>query len=107
MLIQQNTLQFTDKYTIDALCLPLGIEWGAWDLSMAPDSGEILEAIKAPLDAVKHKNGYLTEDIVSLSPQTPNLDAILAKFDKPHHHVDDEVRLVLKGSGIFGVIPEK
>jgi len=103
MFIQQNNQRYSDNHMIDALCLPLGIEWGEWDLSMLTD--DILASLQVPLNVVKQKNDYLTEDIVSLSPQTPNLETILAKFDKPHHHVDDEVRLVLSGSGIFGVIP--
>lgn len=55
------------------------------------------------LDRVKNENGYVAQDIVELNPSTPNLDAILAKFDKEHLHTDDEVRYVLDGSGIFDI----
>lgn len=48
-------------------------------------------------------NGYVTQDVVELSPTTPNLDTILAKFDKEHLHTDDEVRFVLDGRGIFDI----
>ena len=55
------------------------------------------------LERIKSANGYVTQDIVELTPQTPNLEVILAKFDKEHLHTDDEVRFVLSGSGIFDI----
>jgi 1,2-dihydroxy-3-keto-5-methylthiopentene dioxygenase len=62
------------------------------------------EAAYAPrVDALKRERGYIEQDIVALSPQTPNLDAICAKFVDEHHHTDDEVRFVLEGEGIFDI----
>lgn len=55
------------------------------------------------LDKIKKDNSYVSQDIVELTPQTPNLEGILAKFDKEHLHTDDEVRYVLAGSGIFDI----
>ncbi|MCA9543626.1 MAG: cupin domain-containing protein [Myxococcales bacterium] len=60
-------------------------------------------AYQGPLDALKAANGYIEQDIVQLAPDTPNLDAICAKFDKEHTHDDDEVRFVLEGEGIFDI----
>lgn len=61
------------------------------------------EAYRAPLDRVKGERGYVTEDIVELRPQTPNLDTICAKFVDEHFHDEDEVRFVLEGRGIFDI----
>ena len=47
------------------------------------------------------------EDEVSLSSETPNLEAICAKFDKEHYHTLDEVRFVVEGEGIFDVRDKK
>jgi 1,2-dihydroxy-3-keto-5-methylthiopentene dioxygenase len=58
---------------------------------------------RAPVDEVKRTRGYIEEDIIELSPSTPNLDAICAKFLPEHHHDDDEVRFVLEGEGIFDI----
>jgi 1,2-dihydroxy-3-keto-5-methylthiopentene dioxygenase len=52
---------------------------------------------------IKRERGYVDEDEVSLSTETPNLEAICAKFDKEHYHTLDEVRYVLEGEGIFDV----
>ena len=58
-------------------------------------------AYQGPLDALKAANGYIEQDIVELSPETPNLEALCAKFVDEHLHTDDEVRYVLEGEGIF------
>ncbi len=60
-------------------------------------------AYQGPLDALKAARGYIEQDEVALSPDTPNLPAICAKFDKEHTHDDDEVRFVLEGEGIFDI----
>jgi 1,2-dihydroxy-3-keto-5-methylthiopentene dioxygenase len=56
-----------------------------------------------PLEAFMRERGYVTRDEIQLSPTTPNLAAIEAKFDREHLHTDDEVRYVLEGEGIFDI----
>ncbi|WP_457642177.1 1,2-dihydroxy-3-keto-5-methylthiopentene dioxygenase [Persephonella sp.] len=63
----------------------------------------IINAYKEELEKLKKEKGYITEDIVVLSEKTPNLDALMEKFKREHHHVDDEVRFVVDGSGIFPI----
>ncbi len=55
------------------------------------------------LDELKDRRGYITQDEVRLSPQTPNLEVVLKKFDDEHIHDDDEVRFVLDGAGVFDI----
>ncbi len=55
------------------------------------------------LDIIKSYWGYKYQDIVELSPETPNLQAVCDKFDKEHLHTDDEVRFVVSGEGIFDI----
>ena len=63
----------------------------------------ILDLYVFEISDLKSRQGYRTEDIVVLSDATPNLDAILEKFRREHHHTDDEVRFVVDGSGIFTI----
>ncbi len=63
----------------------------------------IIKAYEKELNELKEKKGYVTEDIVVLSEKTPNLEDLLEKFKKEHHHVDDEVRFVVDGSGVFPI----
>jgi 1,2-dihydroxy-3-keto-5-methylthiopentene dioxygenase len=44
--------------------------------------------------------------VINVTPDTPNLDAMLNKFNKEHTHTEDEVRFILKGRGIFHIDPE-
>lgn len=55
------------------------------------------------LEAFMHEQGYVTRDEIRLDPETPDLPAIQAKFDREHLHTDDEVRYVLSGDGIFDI----
>jgi 1,2-dihydroxy-3-keto-5-methylthiopentene dioxygenase len=66
-----------------------------WRLPLAGSESEIAR--------IKSSRGYVDQDEISLSKETPNLDAICAKFDKEHFHTLDEVRFVVDGEGIFDV----
>ena len=55
------------------------------------------------LDALKAQGGYGTQDEVQLSSSTPNLAAVMKKFDDEHTHSDDEIRFVLDGEGVFDI----
>ena len=66
-----------------------------WRLPLAGSEAEIAR--------IKSSRGYVDQDEISLSRETPNLDTICAKFDKEHFHTLDEVRFVVDGEGIFDV----
>ena len=50
---------------------------------------------------MKRRGGYVTADVIDVNAATPNLEAMLARFDKEHTHDEDEVRFILAGRGIF------
>ncbi len=66
-------------------------------------SAYILETFQAQIERLKAEKGYAEADVIALYPDTPNLDAILGKFDKEHYHTDDEVRFVVDGRGVFTI----
>jgi 1,2-dihydroxy-3-keto-5-methylthiopentene dioxygenase len=66
----------------------------------------VLAAYAAEIDRLKAEGGYVTADVIDVSPQTPNLDAMLAKFRKEHWHDEDEVRFILRGRGVFHIHPK-
>lgn len=55
------------------------------------------------MDELREERGYITQDIVELRPDTPNLESLCEKFDGEHLHTEDEVRFVLEGEGIFDI----
>jgi 1,2-dihydroxy-3-keto-5-methylthiopentene dioxygenase len=94
----------TAEPEIRAELATLGIDYERWSLDRVPaDSSAdlVLEAYGAEVDEMKRRGGYVTADIIDVNPETPNLDAMLAKFDKEHTHSEDEVRFILAGRGIF------
>ncbi|MBD2579257.1 cupin domain-containing protein [Oscillatoria sp. FACHB-1406] len=68
---------------------------------------EVLQSIDRYFEQLKQEAGYQTRDLIVLHPDIPNLDALLAKFQRCHTHGDDEVRYIIEGEGVFGfVTPE-
>ena len=47
----------------------------------------------------------MTADVIDVKPETPNLDAMLAKFSREHWHDEDEVRFIIEGRGLFHIHP--
>jgi 1,2-dihydroxy-3-keto-5-methylthiopentene dioxygenase len=82
----------------------LGIDYERWDLSRVAANApaeDVLAAYSAEIDELKQRGGYQTADVIDVHPETPSLDAMLARFDKEHTHSEDEVRFILAGRGIF------
>ena len=65
----------------------------------------VLEAYGREIDRLKAEGGYVTADVIDVKPQTPGLDAMLAKFSREHWHDEDEVRFIVQGRGIFHIHP--
>jgi 1,2-dihydroxy-3-keto-5-methylthiopentene dioxygenase len=84
--------QPNQSYTADDLREAGVLQW------RLPVSGS-----EAEIAQIRRDRGYVEQDEVSLSPDTPNLDAICAKFDREHYHTLDEVRFVVEGEGVFDV----
>ena len=95
-----------------------GIPYDAWpvpgevaalqDKSALSDDEKaaVLAAYRPRLEGENEARGYIMADMVVLSPETPGLDEMLAKFDRAHYHDDDEVRYIFAGEGVFGFEPE-
>ena len=82
----------------------LGIDYELWSLDRVPQdcsADDVLAAYADEIAEMKERGGYVTADVIDVNPSTPNLDAMLARFDKEHTHDEDEVRFILAGRGIF------
>ena len=82
----------------------LGIDYERWDLDRVgadASADEVLSAYSDEIEEMKRRGGYVTADVIDVNPATPNLETMLAKFDKEHTHDEDEVRFILAGRGIF------
>src|SRR5262245_43325601 len=85
------------------------IDYEQWtprhDLAADVSSEELLAAYAPQVDALKARGGYVTADVIDVKPETPNLDAMLAKFNREHWHDEDEVRFIVEGRGLFHIHP--
>ncbi len=100
----------TEVSEIRSFLEPYGIWYEKWDVEgrIGPEATneEILEAYQPEIERLKQQCGFVTADVINVSPETPGLDAMLAKFDKEHTHSEDEVRFTVKGNGVFHIHPE-
>ena len=93
-----------DEPEIRAELAVLGIDYERWSLDRVgtdASAEEVLSAYHAEVEEMKRRGGYVTADVIDVNPTTPNLDVMLAKFDKEHTHDEDEVRFILSGRGVF------
>jgi 1,2-dihydroxy-3-keto-5-methylthiopentene dioxygenase len=107
--IPEEGRKITETEAIRQYLAGINIEYEIWEPSqpIQPDasSDEILQAYSADIDKLKARGGYVTADVVNVNPQTPGLDAMLAKFSREHWHDEDEVRFIIHGRGIFHIHP--
>jgi 1,2-dihydroxy-3-keto-5-methylthiopentene dioxygenase len=86
-----------------------GIDYERWEtdrLIGADATPEMLLAAYGPeIETLKARGGYRTADVIDVRPDTPNLEAMLAKFSREHWHDEDEVRFIIEGRGLFHVHP--
>lgn len=87
-----------------------GITYERWVVAgrARPDATqeEILAAYEPEVAALMRRGGYITADVVNVTPDVPGLQEMLDRFNKEHRHAEDEVRFIVKGSGIFYIHPE-
>jgi 1,2-dihydroxy-3-keto-5-methylthiopentene dioxygenase len=111
IFIQDQGREIDSTPEICEFLRPFGIRYEHWDVEGRIDRDatdeEILAAYAPEIERLKHAGGYVTADVINVHPQTPGLDAMLAKFDKEHTHDEDEVRFTVAGRGLFHIHPEQ
>ena len=98
-----------DESAISAFLAERGAEYERWTapvlLDAAATSDDILRAYAVKIDELKARGGYVTADVIDITPETPGLDAMLEKFTEEHWHDEDEVRFIVDGRGLFHIHP--
>ena len=102
----ENT-KLTDEHEIRVCLKTYDIDYERWQPAhdVAPDARaeDVLQAYADEIVQLKERGGYVTADVIDVSPETPGLDEMLAKFDREHWHDEDEVRFVIAGHGLFHI----
>ena len=108
--IPDENRELHDPEAIREFLAPFGIWYEKWEVEGRipgdADSETILAAYAPEIERLKEKGGFVTADVINVTPETPNLDAMLAKFSKEHTHSEDEVRFTVKGRGVFHIHPD-
>jgi 1,2-dihydroxy-3-keto-5-methylthiopentene dioxygenase len=108
ILTEHRTL--TDPAAIGAYLAGINIGFAQWTpregVSETASPDEILAAYAPEIRALSEQGGYVTADVIDIHPTTPNIEALLAKFDKEHWHDEDEVRFTIAGRGMFYIHPQ-
>lgn len=114
----EDGTQLTDLNAIAQELAPLGIALNYWTMGNDPtvrsllakdslndeEKEQVLQGLDNYFEQLQRTAGYQSRDLIVIHPDVPNLDAMLAKFDKIHTHADDEVRYIVDGEGIFGFV---
>jgi 1,2-dihydroxy-3-keto-5-methylthiopentene dioxygenase len=108
--IPAENQKLTDRDAITQYLAGIHIEYETWEPSqpIGPDASNetILRAYSREIDKLKARGGYVTADVINVNPQTPGLDAMLARFSREHWHDEDEVRFIIQGRGVFHIHPK-
>src|SRR5947207_2591023 len=105
ILNENKTL--TTKKEITSGLASHGIEYERWapahPVAADAPAEETVQAYSREIEELKMRGGYVTADVIDVSPATPRLDEMLAKFNREHWHDEDEVRFIIAGHGIFHI----
>ena len=93
------------------------LEYQRWDIDKLHAEGgalkegeseqeRVLRVFEEEVERLKKEGSYVTADVIAIKPDMPNLDAMLARFDREHLHTEDEVRFVVDGRGVFTIHTE-
>ena len=113
LTVPDEKKKLADAGAICEFLKPFGIGYERWNVERSIFGGadasaeEILKGYAPEIEALKARGGYVTADVIDVTPGTPGLETMLNRFNKEHTHAEDEVRFIVKGSGIFHIHPGK
>ncbi|WP_110111649.1 cupin domain-containing protein [Bacillus sp. CGMCC 1.16541] len=111
--LHQNNERIENQQEVAAFLTTNEVIYENWDMNKLPkhlrekfaltdeEKQEILTTFAVEIKDISERRGYQSQDVISLSESTPNLEQLLQNFQREHHHTDDEVRFIVSGHGIF------
>jgi 1,2-dihydroxy-3-keto-5-methylthiopentene dioxygenase len=108
--IPAEDVTLTEQKAVGEYLAARGIDFERWTPAHeVPDDAPadaVLAAYSREVEALKARGGYMTADVIDVTADTPNLETMLAKFNREHWHDEDEVRFIIAGRGLFHIHPE-
>ncbi|MCR0984001.1 1,2-dihydroxy-3-keto-5-methylthiopentene dioxygenase [Roseomonas populi] len=93
-----------DAAEIASTLSAIGVRFERWPVADLPEGADpetVLAAYRPRLDAFMGETGAGTADVIRLTADNPQIDAIRQKFLSEHLHTEDEVRFFHEGAGNF------
>ncbi|MGY0504168.1 1,2-dihydroxy-3-keto-5-methylthiopentene dioxygenase [Luteimonas sp. e5] len=85
----------------------IGVRFERWQAAQPVKAGDSSEAILAAyhedVQRLVEAHGFNSVDVVSITPDHPQREAMRAKFLDEHTHAEAEVRFFVDGSGLFSL----
>jgi 1,2-dihydroxy-3-keto-5-methylthiopentene dioxygenase len=82
-----------------------GIRFERWEAAEPIVPGDppekVIAAYARDIERLRTEEGYQAVDVISLSADHPDKEALRKKFLDEHTHSEDEVRFFVAGSGLF------
>ncbi|BCX89279.1 1,2-dihydroxy-3-keto-5-methylthiopentene dioxygenase [Methylomarinovum tepidoasis] len=102
--------KITDPEEIAARLDRIGVLFERWEAGepLPADAGPeaILAAYADPVERLKRRYGFKSADVIAVTPDHPDREALRAKFLSEHTHSDFEVRFFVGGRGLFYLHPD-
>jgi 1,2-dihydroxy-3-keto-5-methylthiopentene dioxygenase len=103
----QLLFESRDHAEISRALAARGIRFERWPsrgrLGAEPSAEAVLTAFAPEIARLKSEGGYVTADVVRVSPDHPERAALRQKFLAEHRHSEDEVRFFVAGAGLFSL----
>ena len=85
----------------------IGVEFERWEAACPLDpqasQDEVIEAYREPIDRLMKAFGFQSVDVISLTADHPQKQAMRDKFLSEHTHDDFETRFFVEGQGLFNI----
>jgi 1,2-dihydroxy-3-keto-5-methylthiopentene dioxygenase len=83
----------------------VGVRFERWRAASSIAPGDppekVIDAYRGDIERLQNEYGYKAVDVISLSADHPQKDALRQKFLNEHTHAEDEVRFFVAGEGLF------
>ncbi|PWC44715.1 acireductone dioxygenase, partial [Azospirillum sp. TSO22-1] len=98
-------VQTSDPLVVSAHLAHAGVLFERWDatteLPADADEAAVSAVYGEAIERLKLHRAFQSFDVVRVTPDTPGLEALRAKFLAEHTHTEDEARFFVAGSGTF------
>lgn len=99
--------EYTAFEDIVRVAAEAGIRFERWsadrELSPGASQEEVLSAYGDAVARLMKDRGFVTADVIALTPDQPNHPEIRKKFLSEHTHSEDEARFFVDGAGLFSI----